>query len=158
LPYCCFPDVLHSAGLDWLSQRGYHYSLWRQHPDTRQVQVLAASAHAPPALNDPVHYQINMPNGTWLLDVQPRDGWLNQQRIAINSLLVLVISGLLGWLAWQMVELRRRRAELALLVALRTRAGTGNLRPRSRRTYRAVGNHASGCPAANRLGRHSHSG
>jgi sensor domain CHASE-containing protein len=26
-----FPDVLHSAGLDWLSRRGYHYSLWRQH-------------------------------------------------------------------------------------------------------------------------------
>ncbi|WP_287881798.1 EAL domain-containing protein [Aquitalea sp.] len=117
-----FPDVLHSAGLNWLSQRGYRYSLWRQHPDTRQVQILATSEHIPPTLNDPVHYQINMPNGTWLLDVQPRDGWHNQQRIAINSLLVLVISGLLGWLAWQMVELRRRRAELALLVALRTRA------------------------------------
>lgn len=117
-----FPDVLHGAGLDWLSKRGYHYSLWRQHPDSGQVQVLASSGGAGLRLDDPVHFRINMPNGLWVLDVQPRDGWRNLHHLVINSLLVLTISILLGWLAWQMTELRRHRAELALLVALRTRA------------------------------------
>jgi hypothetical protein len=93
-----FPDVLHSAGLDWLPRRGYRYSLWRQHPDTRQVQVLAASAHAPPALNDPVHYQINMPNGTWTLDVQPRDGWRNQR--ALPSTACWYWSSAACWAGW----------------------------------------------------------
>ncbi|WP_059287222.1 CHASE domain-containing protein [Aquitalea magnusonii] len=117
-----FPDVLQGAGLNWLPQRGYQYRLWRLHPDTRQVQIIAGADSKNPALSDPVHYHINMPNGVWTLDVQPQDGWRNQQRIGINSALVLGISLLLGWLAWQMLELRRHRAELALLVALRTRA------------------------------------
>jgi len=117
-----FPDVLQGAGLNWLPQRGYQYRLWRRHPDTKQVQIIAGADSKSQALDDPVHYHINMPNGVWTLDVQPQDGWRNQQRIAINSALVLGISILLGWLAWQMLELRRHRAELALLVALRTRA------------------------------------
>ncbi|WP_137008804.1 bifunctional diguanylate cyclase/phosphodiesterase [Aquitalea aquatilis] len=117
-----FPDVLHGAGLDWLPQRGYQYRLWRLHPDTRQVQIIAGADSGSKALGDPVHYYINMPNGVWTLDVQPQGGWRDQHRIVINSALVLVISFLLGWLAWQMLELRRHRAELALLVALRTRA------------------------------------
>uniref|UniRef100_A0A8W7PRF7 PAS domain-containing protein n=1 Tax=Anopheles coluzzii TaxID=1518534 RepID=A0A8W7PRF7_ANOCL len=117
-----FPDVLQSAGLDWLPQRGYQYRLWRRHPDTGQVQIMAGADSRSTALNDPVHYHINMPNGIWTLDVQPQDGWSNQHRIVINSTLVLLISFLLGWLAWQMLELRRHRAELALLVALRTDA------------------------------------
>jgi len=117
-----FPDVLHNAGLDWLPKRGYQYQLWRQHPDTHRVQVIASSGVMKGALSDPVHYPITMPNGIWTLDVQPVDGWGNQQRMAINSLLAIGISVLLGWLAWQMMELRRHRAELAILVALRTRA------------------------------------
>nr|WP_255496651.1 EAL domain-containing protein [Aquitalea sp. LB_tupeE] len=117
-----FPDVLQNAGLDWLPRRGYRYSLWRQHPDSHQIQVLATSEPKAVTLDDPVHYTIDMPNGTWTLDVEPRDGWRNPRHMGSNTLLVMLISGLLGWLAWQMGELRRNRAELALLVALRTRA------------------------------------
>ena len=58
-----FPDVLQSAGLDWLPRRGYRYRLWRQHPDSHQIQVLASSEHEATPLAEPVPYIINMANG-----------------------------------------------------------------------------------------------
>jgi len=114
--------VLQHANLEWLSQHGYQYRLWRQHPDTHQVQIIASSLSDKQVLEDPVHFELRMPNGIWTLDVEPVYGWQNRPKLLSNSLLVFLISCLLGWLAKQMVELRQHRAELALLVALRTKA------------------------------------
>lgn len=117
-----FPGVLQNAGLDWLIKHNYDYRLWRIHPDTQKIQLIASSDSSRGMLTTPVRYPVNMPNGTWMLDVQPVNGWHNYQHLLSNIALDLLISLLLGWMTWQMIELRRHRAELAELVEERTTA------------------------------------
>lgn len=116
-----FPEVLQDVRLDRLPQLGYQYRLWRVHPDTRTVQVIASSLPESAELQDPLDYQLTMPNGKWMLSVAPTKGWRDMEKTAINVLLASLISILLGWLAKQMVELRTHRESLALQVAERTR-------------------------------------
>jgi hypothetical protein len=62
-----FPDVLQSAGLDWLPRRGYRYRLWRQHPDSHQFRCWQPP-RTPAALAEPVHYPSTWPtaHGRWM--------------------------------------------------------------------------------------------
>jgi hypothetical protein len=114
-----FPDVLQSAGLDWLPRRGYRYRLWRQHPDSHQVQVLA-SEHPPHRWPSRCLTSSTWPtaHGRWMWN---RDGWRNPRHLSSipAGAADQRAAGLAGLADG---ELRRNRAELALLVALRTRA------------------------------------
>lgn len=115
-----FPQVLQDVHFDKLPQLGYQYSLWRIHPDTQETQVIASSLPEG-TLNDPLAYQLRMPNGEWTLSVAPTNGWRNLERTSINLLLTAFVSVLLGWLAKQMAELRLHRASLASQVDDKTR-------------------------------------
>ena len=117
-----FPEVLEDVRLDKLPGLGYQYSLWRTHPDTQQLQVIASSLSEGKSLQDPLGYQLHMPNGEWTLSVAPTNGWRNLEKTSINVLLATLFSILFGWLAKQMMELRIHRESLAFQVEERTRA------------------------------------
>ncbi|MBI2307364.1 MAG: EAL domain-containing protein [Rhodocyclales bacterium] len=82
-----FPEVIETAGLGKLLRDGYHYRLWRVHPDSGERQTIAASAEA---LADPVERSLTVPNGEWVLSVAPLDGWSDTAGLALKLLLAAV--------------------------------------------------------------------
>ena len=113
-----FPGVLEAAYLDRLGKQGFRYELWRISPETGARQVIAASAGQP--LEVPVEHDFSVPNGTWTLSVEPVAGWGNPAPLSLNTVLALLFSLMLGWLAMQMVQLRAHRSDLQAKVAART--------------------------------------
>ena len=67
------PEVLATARLPQLTERGFHYRLWRVRPDNHQEQTIAASD--PPPADDAVGRSLTLPNGQWTLSLSPAQGW-----------------------------------------------------------------------------------
>jgi len=105
-----FPQALEAARLAQLTQQGLGYELWRIHPDSGQKQSIAASSTA--ALIDPVATTLAMPNGNWTLSVAPLKGWGEPLWLALKSVLALLFSLLLGYLAKLLIEARQLSASL----------------------------------------------
>jgi PAS domain S-box-containing protein len=105
-----FPEALDSAHLSQLVDQGFHYELWRIHPDTGQKQVIASSSAA---LIDPVEHSLNLPNGTWVFSVSPVSGWRNLPGLALRMALGLAFSLLLAFLAKHLAVEREAQRALA---------------------------------------------
>ncbi len=115
-----FPEVLGEGGLSHLQARGYQYRLWKNNPNSKQVQIIAASSAPEAPWTNPVEFPLATPNGTWYFAIAPLHGWRNTEANTFNALFGLLISLMLGWIARQMVELRDSRTNLARLVDERT--------------------------------------
>ncbi|HET6720348.1 MAG TPA: ATP-binding protein [Rhodocyclaceae bacterium] len=104
-----FPAVLDAAGLNKLYESGYHYVLWRTHPDSGERQVIATSG--PAQLDDAINEQLNVPNGVWTLSAAPIDGWLNRParyfNFAIGLLISLLFAAIAAFILRQPILLRR---------------------------------------------------
>lgn len=98
----------------------FDYRLWKIHPDSGKVQVLAAPLPDETALLDPISYQLQMLNGNSTLAVAPSIGWRDGQGLAFNLLLAGLVSVLLGWVVRQMAPLRAYKGDLERQVAQRT--------------------------------------
>ncbi|MBI5142657.1 MAG: PAS domain S-box protein [Nitrospirae bacterium] len=106
-----FPEVLDTARLAALEQRGFGYALWRIHPDTGERQIIAASSSA--QLISPVDHRMELPNGVWTLSVAPLNGWGDPMGLALNG----AIGGMFALLVYFLTRsLLNTRAE-ALLMA-----------------------------------------
>jgi sensor domain CHASE-containing protein len=91
-----FPDILNTAHLPRLVERGYRYELWRVHPDNGQKHVIAASSDA--ALDNPVQVPLHVPNATWTLSVSPAGGWSDPAGLAMKAGLgILACIGVTGF-------------------------------------------------------------
>jgi diguanylate cyclase (GGDEF)-like protein/PAS domain S-box-containing protein len=113
-----FPQVLASAQLPKLVQRGLDYKLWRIHPETGQRQIIHESQSTP--LIDPQEEAFVVPNGTWTLSVAPHQGWGNPSRVSLRALFGLVFSGLLAYLAKLLIRQRAHKISLESQVIART--------------------------------------
>ncbi len=113
-----FPKAIESAQLDQLSEHGFHYALWRTHPDTNKRQVISASADQ--SLLDPVERVLSVPNATWTLSISPIHGWGDPQGLLLKTLLALAFSLLLGGLAKLQMDGKNQERLLEMRVALRT--------------------------------------
>lgn len=116
-----FPEVLQDVHFDKLTRLGYQYSLWRIHPDSQKIQVIASSVPEGSLMVDALAHPLHMPNGEWTLSIVPTDGWRNTTRTSIYLLLATFVSILTGWLGKQMGELRLHRENLASQVEEQTR-------------------------------------
>lgn len=112
-----FPAVLNNAQLNVLTETGLAYELWRTHPDSGERQIIAAAEQK---LVDPVDYEMEMPNGKWVLSVAPVRGWGSTARLVQESLLALLFSLLLGYMAKLLSEARAYKKNLEIQVAQRT--------------------------------------
>lgn len=115
-----FPDILDTARLSRLVERGFAYELWRNHPDTGERQTITAANAAP--LVAPVEYPLDLPNGIWTLSLAPANGWGNPSWLAFTSALGFLFSLLLAYLAKFLITLKSHEAGLEALVAERTEA------------------------------------
>lgn len=113
-----FPQSLEPAQLPLLVQRGYHYQLWRIHPDTQVKQVISASSEQ--ALVDPVTRQLTVPNATWELSISPVDGWNDTLGLLFKITLGMIFSALLAGLTKLLLDSRNHEKLLEYRVALRT--------------------------------------
>ncbi len=112
------PDALQPAHLSQLSAEGYHYELWRKHPQTGTKQIIQASTGG--SLVDPIETSVRVPNGTWTLSVEPDRGWGDALGVTLKSAVGLIVALLCAYLAHLLLAQRARRSELELLVSRRT--------------------------------------
>ena len=113
-----FPQALESARLPDLLQRGLDYRLWRVNPETGQVQIIAESQSA--RLIEPVSQSFEVPNGAWTLSVAPRLGWGDPTGLVGKTLLGLLFSLLLAYLAKLLTRQRAYKIDLERQVIERT--------------------------------------
>lgn len=115
-----FPDILEEVRLHELGERGYAYWLWRKHPDSGDVQIIAGSGNQLAFQNDRVDHPVKMTNGDWMLSVKPIAGWRNQQELFVLGLLGFLFATLLARLVLEMATLRAHREGLETVVLQRT--------------------------------------
>lgn len=115
-----FPEALDGVRLPELSERGLDYWLWRIHPDTQALQVIASSGADLSRMAKTKDHAIDVPNGRWYLSAQPVGGWTDGRMLLLYAMGMLLFSALLSRLARQWAELRQHRAGLQALVAQRT--------------------------------------
>ena len=104
-----FPEVLTGADLEQLEIDGYAYTLWRIHPDTGKRHMIASQGSLNHATVDA---RLRVPNGEWTLSLAPVNGWLDAERLTYKILMAGLFSLLCGFIAWQMLMLRRERISL----------------------------------------------
>ncbi|MDD2782516.1 EAL domain-containing protein, partial [Sulfuricurvum sp.] len=113
-----FPEVLHSTTLNNLTKSGYQYTLSRIHPNTNQIQIIAASSTK--TLNNPIETLIKLPNSNWTLRIAPTKGWHDHWLLGFEAVLGIFISLLMGYIAKQYAELKNYRYLLEKRVEERT--------------------------------------
>ena len=107
-------ELVRSSGLEHLTRAGYHYRLI----DTSRGQdaVLHTALPGKP-IDTPVVEMIRVPDGGWMLEVAPMEGWVNHRRTAGYLLVGLGFAFALT-LLFHAIRLRteqRRVAEEALI-------------------------------------------
>lgn len=88
------PELINSDNLQQLVDAGYHYELFRIHPESGERDIFVHSAET--ALRSPLLHTIEVPNGTWTLAVEPVNGWFSPLVISGEFLLVLLVSALIA--------------------------------------------------------------
>ena len=112
-------EVLSAANLPQLSARGYQYRLWRTVLHTGEEQEISASV-PPPGPHAAVR-TLSLPNGQWLLAVEPSQGWGSPVKLAVRCALGLLVSLLMAYLARLLLQLKAHEKDLESMVAKRTR-------------------------------------
>ena len=98
------PEALARARVDELSTQGYNYAFFA--PASPQQKAVTVAAHGALSFQDAVQQPVRAQNLEFRLALWPRGGWVNATKVAIESLGVLVVSGLLCLLA-NLLESRR---------------------------------------------------
>lgn len=85
-------DILKMSDLPNLAEKGFNYQLWRHHPDSNQPETFSGS---PADSTDHLWtQQIDLPNSTWFLAINPTGHVLSSQALAslfaLNTLLSLL--------------------------------------------------------------------
>jgi sensor domain CHASE-containing protein/HPt (histidine-containing phosphotransfer) domain-containing protein len=87
------PEALAQARLDELSRQGYNYAFFA--PASAQQKAVTIAAHGALPLQDAVQQPVRARNLEFRLALRPRGGWVNATKLTLESLGVLVVSGLL---------------------------------------------------------------
>jgi sensor domain CHASE-containing protein/HPt (histidine-containing phosphotransfer) domain-containing protein len=104
------PEALARARVDELSTQGYHYAFFT--PGSAQQKGVTIAARGALSLQDAVQQPVRAQNLEFRLALRPRGGWVNATKVALESLGVLVVSGLLCLLA-NLLQSRRLAFETA---------------------------------------------
>lgn len=103
-------DVVKSAQLRTLEQRGFAYRVWRLPPGQTARQVIASSSS--PLVVSPIRKAIRLDNATWYIDVAPASGWFNWWTIVLEAIFALIISVMSAALARLFVDAQTHASDL----------------------------------------------
>lgn len=87
--------VIGQLGLDYLSEQGYDYELWRVEPQNGEKDIVAVSNEENDFSNaEKITFELPIP---WNLSIQPQGGWINsEQRGRIISVCMMIAFAMLG--------------------------------------------------------------
>lgn len=100
-------DFLAASQLDYLTDQGYVYRLWRMAPETGQMAVFAGVKDrelTPPVVTTTV----NLPNEEWFLDVAFATPLAHYPGYLSGIAVAALLSAVLAWLAWFYLRLPER--------------------------------------------------
>lgn len=89
------PELLAVTSLGAMEMSGYRYELWRIDPQSGERVVFARSSAEP--LNSPVDAVIRVPEGEWVLSVEPGRSESATVVVIGGSLIALLVSLLVAW-------------------------------------------------------------
>ena len=98
------PEALARAGVDELWKEGYNYAFFAL--GSNQQKAVNIAARGALSLQDAVQLPVRAQNLEFCLALRPRGGWISATRVALESVGVLVVSGLLC-LVLKLLESRR---------------------------------------------------
>ncbi len=102
-----------------LAQRGLAYQLTRLQPGTGNVQVILSSGSRP--LEHAQARQVEMPDGSWTLSVEPVAGYSDGGLLALSIVAAIVFILLLTLVAYLLADARSQQVRLARQVDERTK-------------------------------------
>lgn len=105
------PEIFDKADLDYLARQGYHYKIWRTHPDTGEKQIITEST--PDELTDALENSIEIPGGTWMLSLAPKDGWISLRFLIMEFLISLIILTLVMLVLGNVLTISQQKRELS---------------------------------------------
>lgn len=106
-------DILEKANLEQLTDAGYSYHI--KSINTR-AEGDAVVTHSETAVGkNPVIYMLDIPNGKWILETAPIEGWISYGRIAGQVFLCIVIALLLTTVVVMFLKLRKQREVLRVM-------------------------------------------
>ena len=88
-----------------LETEGYAYSLWSLNSEEQELLLSSAS----PVGSSPVREVIHVPNGSWVLAMEPESGWFNEGRILIEVIVGLLTALVLSFFTLLYFHMRRQR-------------------------------------------------
>ncbi len=96
------PGLLKRTRIEEISDAGYVFELWRVHPDSGARHIFASSAGA--VLASPITHEIEVPNATWTLSIEPRAGWISWGWIAVEAVVWVLVGGLVALLTFTILR------------------------------------------------------
>ncbi len=108
------PEIFNAVHLDALAGMGYHYQLWRIHPDTGEKQIILGNADK--ISSDAIERGFDVPGSTWTLSMSRDGGWVSADRImpvVVGVACATLLTTLLCYALIVINEQRRRLAEMA---------------------------------------------
>jgi signal transduction histidine kinase len=112
-----FPALLEGIGLEELLVSDYSYRLWYQPAGKSEAMTIATAG--PGGFDNGINQPISVPNGEWILTLQPNAGWHQKTLLVRDGLLATIFSLLMTLIAFLLL---RQPALLKHQVTLRTYA------------------------------------
>jgi len=104
-------EALSQAQVDELARQGYDFALFA--PRAVGQKAIAIASHGLSSLQDSVQQAVRVQNLEFRLALKPHGGWIDKANVALESLAVLLISGLVSLSASLLQSRRAVEAELA---------------------------------------------
>ena len=106
------PELLASSGLSRLKESNHRYELAQMVPDSDRLVIFARSGTEP--LRQPIMRQIDVPNGRWLLSIEPEEGWIAPALPLAAGTIVLLLAAAIAALTYTVFKqplILRRKVE-----------------------------------------------
>lgn len=101
------PQIFESANLKSLNNLGYHYQLWRIHPDTNEKQIIIGTQNE--SLDHPIENSFHVPGSTWTFSISPKEGWFNWNEAIINIVACACVSILVPILCYVILRFNEQK-------------------------------------------------
>lgn len=88
------PEALYPAKLDNFKKEGFEYGLYQINPETNKKQIIDESFSK--KMKNPIINSFKVPNGTWVLNVVPQEGWIHLDTILLEIFIVILFSSMVA--------------------------------------------------------------
>ena len=118
------PTAQMQANFNRMEANGYAFSL--QSLNTDDGEVILHSVQ--PVGKEPIREVIPVPNGRWILEMQPVQGWFARSRIMLELFVGILMSALLAWMYLFFLRLCEQRERMRIRAVTDSLTQLGNRR------------------------------